>query len=374
MRTGNVTGISYKGHDVTRLRGLYMQGLCKRGHSKVFEEMKIVANKEGLDLFLNQANQSFEKEFSQRVFVPSFMTIWGQDKKAFIKNKLESLILWNTKDGSPLHGFEMPYENIKIREENYFPRGGNYYLGYNKNGERWLLIHERSIKECKKNFNDTELPSREQLVEIFDVKKENIITLPLTVDDLDEMVRPVGFPYVLVNDYKESLNNLELMKEKFPKSDEVYYYAKKYLEEKISGESVTGMTEQILKILSDYGFKPIKIGARYHHDINYLNALAWENNSGKISYLTNSTKDSYPELDFLESLFDKLLREKIPEISDVYYISGGERTDAEKNSEAFANLMSMGFNNRNVIMDTLATYQGGIHCMTAEIPEELFEK
>ena len=155
------------------------------------------------------------------------------------------------------------------------------------------------------------------------------------------------------------------------RSQDLFSPIEEYIKKKTTG-IIEPKTEHICKALKEFGFIPIKIAGRYHYDINYMNALAWENNSGNISYLTNSVKDSYKELEFLEKRFEESLKERVSNIDNLYFVSGGPRTYDERNSDSALNLYSPGFNRDNVIMDLLAAYEGGIHCLTAEIPEELF--
>ena len=100
--------------------------------------------------------------------------------------------------------------------------------------------------------------------------------------------------------------------------------------------------------------------------------MAFKNDSGKISYITNSTKNSLPELECLEKIFEKDLREKIPEIDRVHFVSGGQKPKAPEPKNRFdgwcIKLFSSGFKEDNAIMDILTNRHGGIHCMTAEIP------
>lgn len=179
------------------------------------------------------------------------------------------------------------------------------------------------------------------------------------------------FHIFIVNDYKLSLGYLEKMKERFPSSSELYrklqYYIKTqlYREEK---SDIFPSCDKICEILEKYGFKPIRVAGRFHEDINYMNAIAFQNNREKISYITNSTKQSYPELEYLEKLFEDDLRNLIPEVSDVYFVSGGER-ERSKPSGFFDIFVERGLENRNEIMDTLANRMGGVHCMCAEIPD-----
>ena len=59
MRVERVSNNTFKGYDVMRLRGLYMQGLYKRGHKAIFDEMKTIAENEGLKIYCNSSNEIF---------------------------------------------------------------------------------------------------------------------------------------------------------------------------------------------------------------------------------------------------------------------------------------------------------------------------
>ena len=96
------------------------------------------------------------------------------------------------------------------------------------------------------------------------------------------------------------------------------------------------------------------------------------NNKNGISFITNSTKGSYPELEYLEKIFEQDLKERVKNVTDVHFVSGGIRTNKEKNSPSPEPAYDNRLKDRNVIMDILANDHGGIHCMTAEIPD--FEK
>lgn len=294
MNISNQTGLSFQGYDVLPLRALYMQGIRKRGEVNIFREMKRIAQIEGLELYLNQDGQNIVKDFGKISGLSKHLPIWGQDNKAFVVNKNGKTILWNSKEYSINPEGLGELGDYKIDEKPYMPRGGDYYLGYKPNGEKWLLINGFSIYD-KKSFKDFgDLPTKKILYDLFDVKPKNVITINSFSSDLDEFVRPIGFPYILVNDYNLSLENLEKMKNKFPNSHEPYIELKKFLTEKLNqvqSSQVENDCDTICQILSDYGFKPIRIGGRYSDDINYMNAIAFQNNKNGISYITNSTKN-----------------------------------------------------------------------------------
>ena len=366
----NTQNTSFKGYDAIPLRAFYMQGIKKRGEAKIFSEMKNIAKKEGLDIFLNQDCEKISSELKEKVPHVVRISLWGQDNKAFIKNKDGKIILWNGNESPMIQEDLGELSDFKIDIKNYFPRGGNYYLGYKPNGEKWLIINSMSVTSEEGFEKYFDMPTKKHLCEKFDVKPENICMLTDIANDIDEVVRPIGYPYILVNDYKLSLKNLEKMKRSGIKNPETYYEPWNYINKMIQEEStdVVFNCDEVCNKLKKFGFKPIRIGGRYNYDINYMNALAFQNNRGGISYITNSTKGSYPELEYLEKLFEKDLRGKVPKISDTYFVSGGKRTEREKNSNSYSALYGRGLKDRNVIMDILANRQGGIHCMTAEVP------
>ena len=366
------SNISFKGYDAIPLKALYMQGIGKRGEQNIFREMKSIAQKEGIDLYLNQHGKQVTTELTPRPYDYYHLPVWGQDNRAFVMNKNGKVILWKT-DNSSVKDFDLgSLSEYKVNEQTYMPRGGNYYIGYKENGDKWLLINSSTVtsNESFEKFKDT--PTIEHIKELFDVEQKNIFMITDFSNDLDEFIRPVGYPNILVNDYNLSMENLEKMKQKFPKSNEVYKSLKIFLERNINQEStmdIVHSADEICNVLKTYGFNPIKIGGRYLDGINYMNSIVFRNNKGSLSYITNSTKKSYPEFGYLEKLFEEDLRKKVPDISDTYFVSGGKRTEAEKNSDSYSALYRIGLKNDNVIMDILANRLGGIHCMTAEVPD-----
>lgn len=382
MKINTQSNITHKGYDIIPLKGLYMQGLHRRGELSLFREMKKIAQKEGLDIFHNaspvaKGSNVETKSFCWGIHDTAAKPIskWGQDYKAFVLNRKGKTILCNLKESPYDSDVLNQFYDYRIDERKYMPRGGNYYLGYKPNGDKWLLINEISIysKDCFENHGN--LPTKEHLLELFDVKPENLFILLDPNNDLDEIIRPVGYPYILVNDYKLALKNLEKMKAKFPDCDEIYQYIKNFLTEKIKITETTNKeisTDQICDTLTEQGFKPIRIAGRYGDGINYMNSLAFFNNKNGVSFITNSTKGSYPELEYLEKIFEQDLRERVKNVTEVHFVSGGIRTNKEKNAPSPYPEYDNRLKDRNVIMDILANDLGGIHCMTAEIPD--FEK
>lgn len=362
--------LSFHGYDAIPLKGLYMQGLVSPDERKIYEEMRTIAQKEGVDLFVNENNTGISRELEGKA-PDDELSIWAQDNKAFVENKFGKTILWNTKEKIVNKLEEL--STFKILPQRHTPRGGNYFLGYNNQGEKWLIVNSQSIYDDKTFDRYGDNPKIEQWVEIFDVKPKNIIKMPEFFGDIDEYIRPIGYPYILINDYEKSLDNLEKMHEKFPDSP-IYEKMKRKLTYALSNPRITD--NDCHKLLSERGFIPIKIGTRYSEDINFINALAFKDNENKVTYITNSTKYSLPELEYLEKLFENDLKTIAPNIGNIYFVSGGEKKENHDGvfylNSKMHEIPHNGFKEGNTIMNILATRLGGIHCMTAEIPN--FEK
>ena len=91
-------------------------------------------------------------------------------------------------------------------------------------------------------FGDT--PTKKHLCELFDVKPENIYVINEFPSDLDEYVRPIRFPYILVNDYSASLKNIEKMRNKFIDSAETYEKLKSYITSQMKNENENTLKEE----------------------------------------------------------------------------------------------------------------------------------
>ena len=364
--------VTFKGYDAIPLKGFYMQGLTETVEQNIFNEMKAIAEKENLELYLNLNNKKILKSIPKIFEKDPTLSIWAQDNKAFVENSKGKQILCNSKEKI------LPSSKLSVLgdyETNiapFMPRGGDYYLGDTENNEKWLLINGFHVanKNSFKKFGDE--PTADILCKIFGVKPENIFKLNIFGADLDEVVRPIGFPYILVNDYSKSEIMLNKVKEAYPEAKESCDLMSDYIKNKMESEKALKLDpDYICKKLEEYWFKPIRIGAGFSQAINFINAIALKNNDNKITYITNSTKHSSPELEYLEELFDKELRKSVENIKNTYYVSGGINNEKQNEDiDIFSKILSMhSMPKENGIMNILDNRRGGIHCMTAEIPK-----
>ena len=358
----NNQNYSFKGYDVTRLKGFYMQGINTPAEKKIFNEMTKIAKEEHLDLFINQNNTKISKKISENLTSDLKLSIWGQDRKAFVRQKGVDTILENTKEKVLCSSVFSPIGNYKIKSEKFMPRGGNYYIGYKDNDEKWAIVNSTEIYDQSSFDTFGDKPTIELFSKLLDIKPQNVFTINEFFRDIDEVIRPIGYPYVLVNNFNENLKNIDILEKKFPNSKELIAKLRNY--------STSQHIENHSEMLKSYGFIPINIGGFYFENINFINALAFINKNNKISYITNSTKGSCPELEYLETLFEKDLKAKVKNIEKIHFVSGGTKEKAQKNNNDIFTVTfpSRGIEYNNSIMDILADRLGGIHCMTAEIP------
>ena len=359
---------NFKGYDVLPLKGLYMQGWENYSEQKITKEMLSITQKENIHLFINSCDKIIKDKVQSFHRIGTCLSVWAQDTKEFVFGNNVKKIMCNLREDiiKSENLSELSSYNVVGRKN--LPRGGNFYIGYKPDGEKWMLISTKTIMKnlnsiykdeyeegtkLKGLYNKEELVTLGEISTIFDVKMKNIHLLNTSYEDLDMLVRPMGYPYVLVNDYKETLKNIEKLQKKFSNS--------KVVAKLLSGIKKYEWTGDILKkSLEEQGFVPIKIGGAYANNVNFLNALAFRTKNGGISYITNSTKHSSPELEYLEKLFEEDLRSKIHNIENVYFVSGGNAKENGSLTEC---------DKMNEIMQWLREKYGGIHCMIAEIPD-----
>lgn len=98
INAGNRKQLVFNGYDVMPLKGIYMQGLVSPAELQIFKEMKSISAKEGFDLFVNQNNHSITTKQNTKIQKDNKLSVWAQDNKAFIKNKIGKVLLWNSKE------------------------------------------------------------------------------------------------------------------------------------------------------------------------------------------------------------------------------------------------------------------------------------
>ena len=241
MRIGLINKQNFKGYAAAPIKNIYFQNNTQESQKNIFNELKEVGKKENFRVQLEQAGKLYEDIESAE---SSKRYMWAQDNKMIV-NK-------NDKNHVLVSGVKPNFESelgkaleVPTIEANSVFEGGNVFLGKKPDGEKYLIIGEdavldmasakfhrenigpvkniahietyrmlfaregeydtttsdgRNISFEVKPFDEYEAQAKEQLSKDFDVKPENICILPQLEFHLDMFLRPLDYPYVLVND------------------------------------------------------------------------------------------------------------------------------------------------------------------------------
>lgn len=332
MKITKIPQIKFQGYDAAPLKSIYMH---RNDEDGIIDEMKHVADSEKIKLV--NYTDGYYRQWAQD---DKFLTEVQNSKPILLKEKIE-----NHK------GFAKKIkknEGIDSKEPKIFLTGGNMFMGKKENGEKWLLVGADEI--AGSGFSKT--TALEEISKTYDVKPENITILNQPNFHLDMSIRPIGYPYVLVNDPKLTARNLKRYHNKIPEKvfeEKTYFYP--------STQSRTyAPCEMTINELEEAGFIPIRIAGIYSFDkgeINYMNAIVNKHKDGTVSYITNSAKDTY--FSVFDKIFENDLKMAVKNLDKIHFVSGKETPNL--------------YNARNPMMYILKNMHGGIHCMSLEEPD-----
>lgn len=355
MKVNNFSnlGLNFRGYDAVPLKALYMQGVSDRGQLNILEEMAGVASKENIDLYVFN-DENIIKPSEAKILPRYCSSRWAQDRKTFLNTRDGKKLIWASNEPSYNGNVKRFFADWKLEKDFMNPAGGNFFIGKNENGEKWLLIGQDNVKlpQCKSYEVEYQRKTLTELSNLYDIKEENIYVIKQPNFHLDMSLRPVGFPYILVDDPNLSLKNLDMLESRFP-NDKNLAKMREYLNEKLKSPTYAKVDETI-EALTSFGFKPIRIAGSYSEDINFMNAIVHLKDDNKMTYITNSTKYATEAEGALMNIFRGDLTDRFPQFKNIYFISGKEDLNSRY---------------KNDMMTNLGTRSGGIHCMTAEVPD-----
>lgn len=392
----NSHSLNFKGYDAQKIKSLYMQNAKAPEQRSIYKELYAVGKKEGFDVFVQNNDKIISSPEQLHDCDICRSNFWSQDNKMLVKTNGEEKIIYP----KLFYGDENtePVElakniNLPSKESELVIEGGNIFLGKNQKGENYLLVGENTLNASAiyqflknsnvKNLNDNKLRTfmeygkiytsvpifskqisllqynensqywkecaKDIFCEEFDVKHENLYFVSQPNFHLDLGLRPLEYPFVLVNDDKLVNKNLKELEEKFNCDDNLlkkFKQIQKYVAKRYKN------SEEIKKELSAQGFVPIPVsGAIGTYNVNFTNALVNKRQDG-MSYITNSVECADKRYEFLQNKFEEDVAKQYPQIDRFYYISGKINKKDENN-----------------IMKYLRELHGGIHCLCMEEPE-----
>ena len=268
---------------------------------------------------------------------------WAQDFKTIIEQHGQKVVVVNERvDENYLDEMKYKY-GIYPKRSGYIATGGNSFIGKFPNGEKWMMVGDDELYT----------KSYKYLSELYGIKEENIIHIPQQNYHLDMFMRPIGYPFVLIDDPELSRKKLATMDMKLGSYDYIKMNQSFNDFEKFRQKDYASHKNAI-KALENAGFIPIKIAGVFGSGINFMNAIVNQHPNGSISYITNSSKCDSPFVSKLEQEFEQELRSKVSNIDRVYFIKGNEEYFDPR-----LNYMSYHLENKG----------GGIHCMSLEEPD-----
>ena len=319
----NTTKISFKGYDATPLKRIYVE---ERSASPFMSEIKQVGRAENVEI---SAIPSSKK--------------WIQDTKVILEDNSKPLLIAdNSRDNEFIEQIKRLH-GINTFVSSSYIEGGNCFIGTYPNGEKWMLIGSDAEPYSNKKF----------IGGAYNIKPQNIHFIPQQDYHLDVTMRPIGFPYILVDDPQLALKHLN----EINVDDNTWLEKEKMkidLENNDLGyRRMYSSCDEVINKLKNLGFKPIRIAGVWSDEINFMNAIINKHQDGKISYITNSSKCKSPFKSKLQEIFEQDLRKAIPNLDKIYYIQGEPPINNNK---------------INYLMHMLNLHAGGLHCMSLEEP------
>lgn len=322
--------INFKGYDASPLRRITVSDIFAQ---PLLKELKTIGEKENIEILSTPWGPQ-----------------WYQDSEVVLdggKNKKPHLLINKTNEITRWHYQERTdTKNYSIEVSSHYIKGGDCYIGKCPNGEKWMLLGEE--EEYKKDLDN--------ISKKYNIKPQNIHFIPKKNYHLDTYIRPIGYPYVLVDDEEMVLKLFDEMnsKKKYKKSD-IKDFRKSIIDFEQKRKEKYCSTDDVCKKLSELGFVPIKVAGVWGKSINFMNAIVNQHPDGTISYITGSSKCKNKFMSDVQEVFEQELKRKIPNLKSIYFIQG------EKDNK------NVGYGNK--IMQTLEKYKGGLHCMTLEEPD-----
>lgn len=255
--------------------------------------------------------------------------------------------------------------------------GGNYYFAKNKSGKELALVGKNELDK----FSDEIIKNM--------LGTDNLVFVPQMDYHMDLFLRPLDKGRVLLTDDRltkkmlvdgfNKIKNAAVQLNQQNRMDELKNLEEPFVQlgiytrgiDDVINSNNFAQTDETAKVLEDAGFEVIRVPGRLYETrtsglkngvfliqlFNFMNANVLPNKNGDLVYITNksdideNTFGITPEIEKLtgfsvQKIFTEALKPYIKE-QNIYFISG----------------------DNNVMSENLKKYQGGIHCMCAEVPK-----
>ena len=372
--------ISFTGYDARPLKGIlardsgFGQDFCN-----LLNETAQILNKEGVDVFLQTPNDIIKNDFSKVKSKRTGFWAWAQDRITFLQN--------GTIFASPVNVIDRGYSKLS----EYFKTtlttnkknidGGNFFFIKEKHGRDSVLIGKDEFQlskfpEVKKFFGNKTISSISQPDFHIDLSIRPLNDKKVLVNDPQMLLHSIQnastkAKQIAVNENNKDIaniaNKLDVLLKEIEYSnkhlDSVKRYKKMQQELKHSKFKVIKVpgcieipntNKSFLELLAEKEGAPDSFSQSISYKMNYLNSIVHERPDKSLVYIAgNSTLDKEigitPEIEKkLGFSFKKMFKDSLKDYiapDDIHFVGG------------------------DFIPELIKNYDGGLHCLFAEIPK-----
>ena len=370
--------LSFKGYDARPLKSVVMTVNDDFESFDIIKQMSEIGKKEGFKVyFTNQTNILYDNldkiKSSFKINTLSYSK-WAQDNVVLTPDN--RVLYYN--DYNSGSGFATRLSNLikgKSVSSNNLIEGGNLFFVKN-GGDNELFVganelYNKDIESIKKQYGVSKviaIPQADFHLDMFirplNNKRVLVADDRLTIKEIKKAIENIGKYKISHNPSKSEINKLNDVKKGL-----------QILLKDFEGDVKANRNpkaDEIAEVLRNSGYKSIMVPSRVYytipntkaddlvHYLNYMNAVVHEKPDGSLIFLTNKSmlnKDFgiTPEIsdkigfDF-EKMFVKSLEPYVKK-ENIYFIEG----------------------NSNKIAELLKNEGGGIHCLSNEIPAEIYK-
>lgn len=348
---------SFKGYFACPINELHFQTFNTR--NRIYRVIRDLQRKCGkyFDIIVQTADgfapaKKFKKsppKVARKSTYPSEYCEYGQDNKLFTENRmllLQGCINAGWKEAEIL----AEHLGIKSQAVRSNVQGGNCFLGKLPNGEDFALIGQDALclRRDSSPWSEGDVIktlTKQEVAKEIDIKPENLYAIPQPDFHLDMAIRPLKYPYILVDDMDLTFSMAKTDKQRDYLKNEVYLLSQK---ERIAKMKYT-TPKQTAEELEKLGFIPIMVPGSFGFKrtmLNYMNAIVHQNPDGSLTYITNRSdygKKFWIGLN-MEKIFSEYLKTQCPDVKKIIFID----------------------------WKYIGREDAGVHCLTSERPD--FEK
>jgi len=393
--------VTFNGYAACPLKNLYLQADSSTKSIELAKEIKQIGLKEFFNVFIQVGKEIYDPDnypIKPNQRINSSISVWGQDNKIVVENKdggKDEIVAVSTKPNLAYLDYNAPELlantlQLNFRRQNSIVEYGNCFIGKNNKGEYYAIIGKDDQIRTSKKIALSEIPcevntysdlsdvfkyknldfknnkekyeekAKRQIAKDLNIKPKNIYFISQPDFHLDMGICPLKYPYVLVNDFNYSIEILNKLSKTTNNAaikqqlDELIENTKNLKKET---ESNYTDADTICKELERYGFKVIKVPGRINNaGTNFMNSIVSQRPNGDLAYITNKScwheeKKTNPPRINLNEIFEKVLKAKVPDIKQVYFVSGPKYDSGYE-----------------YVSNSLENKKAGVHCMICEHP------